>query len=428
MKKGFRAGRDMAAILENIEVMTGQRGNGRDRVVTYGDLAELELAKLFVGTGGKALLKPRGYTEVGPAPAFPSPPKNFTANGGISAVLLEWEMPNYRGHSLTEIYRSTEDNLANAVIVASSAAAVYGDPVDPGWTGYYWIRFVNSAGVPGPFNDTAGTLAETQPDIDGMVELINAEINRSPLIDQLMDTLEITSKDIANTRQSVKEVEQKVTQKLADARKGWVDTRQHVVKVQQHVTRASEDVGKLSQKIDSLDKEGGEAFQAMWSTKANASGIAAGIGLVAGKDADGKPISQVAVAANQFFVFDPNNPTDSRRYTLPFSVSSGKVIITDAVIRDAFIKFLKAQTIIADEVKAGISISTPTLNSAVINNGKFRVDAAGNVKIGELITISNTGRITIRQGDRNIGLVITNKRIEVYNENEAPMLFLGDLD
>lgn len=368
MTKGFRAGRDAAAISENIEVLTGQRGDGRNRAVTYADLADLDLAKLRSGAGGKLQLKPSPNDNTGPAPSFPTQPRNFKANGGFSAVLLEWDMPNYRGHSITEVYRSTEDNLANAVMVASSAAAVYGDPVDPGWQGFYWIRFVNSAGVEGPFNASKGTPAKTAVDIDELIDLINKEINDSPLI------------------------------------------------------------GELASSVSDLDKNGGQAFQKMWSTKVNASGITAGIGIVAGKDASGKPISQVAISASQFFVFDPNNPTDTGTYAIPFSVVGGKVVITEAVIREATIKILNAQKIVADEVKAGISISTPTLNSATINNGKFTVDAAGNLKIGDLFSVSNTGRITIRQGAGSIGLVITNERIEVYDEKGALMVRLGKLD
>ncbi|MGT3279319.1 phage tail tip fiber protein [Yersinia enterocolitica] len=368
MTKGFRAGRDAAAISENIEVLTGQRGDGRNRAVTYAELADLDLAKLRAGAGGKLQLKPSPNDNTGPAPAFPTQPRNFKANGGFGAVLLEWDMPNYRGHSLTEIYRSTEDNLANAVMVASSAAAVYGDPVDPGWQGYYWIRFINSAGVAGPYNASEGTPAKTAADIDEIIDLINQEINNSPLI------------------------------------------------------------GELASGIEDLDQNGGQAFQKMWSTKVSASGITAGIGIVAGRDADGNPISQVAISASQMFVFDPNNPTDTGTYAIPFSVVDGKVVITEAVIREATIKILNAQTIIADEVKAGISISTPTLNSATINNGKFTVDAAGNLKIGDLFSVSNTGRITIRQGTGSVGLVITNERIEVYDENGALMVRLGKLN
>ncbi len=374
MTKGYRAGRDAAALTENIEILTGQRGDGSGQAVTREELAQLKLATLRASAGGKLQLKPHRYTEPGPVPAFPIQPQHFSAQGGFSVVLLLWEMPAYRGHAHTEIYRNTEDNLANAVLVGTTAAAVYSDPVDPGWKGYYWVRFVNAAGIPGPFNGTAGAAAATQPHVDEMIDLIHAEIHQSPLIGQITDAM-----------------------------------------------------GSLGDKVDHLNQRGGEAFQAMWRTKAHASGITAGIGLVAGKDTYGRPISQVAIAADRLFVFDPNKPGDTGRYAIPFSMSGGKVVIADAVIRDAIIKFLKAETIVADEVKAGISLSTPILNSAIINNGHFSVDAAGNVKIGDLITLSSTGRITFRLGSRNIGLVITHERIDIYDENGVLMARFGKL-
>ena len=420
MTKGYRAGRDAAALTENIEILTGQRGDGSGQAVTREELAQLKLATLRASAGGKLQLKPHRYTEPGPVPAFPIQPQHFSAQGGFSVVLLLWEMPAYRGHAHTEIYRNTEDNLANAVLVGTTAAAVYSDPVDPGWKGYYWVRFVNAAGIPGPYNGTAGTAAETQSNVDEMIDLIHAEIHQSPLIGQLTSTLEATGQEMADTHRGV-------TRGLAETNKGLIKTHQSITKVQQHVGQIADVMGSLGDKVDHLNQRGGEAFQAMWSTKAHASGITAGIGLVAGKDAYGRRISQVAIAADRLFVFDPNKPGDTGRYAIPFSMSGGKVVIADAVIRDAIIKFLKAETIVADEVKAGISLSTPILNSAIINNGHFSVDAAGNVKIGDLITISSTGRITFRLGSRNIGLVITHERIDIYDENGVLMARFGKL-
>ncbi|EPS8048046.1 phage tail tip fiber protein, partial [Escherichia coli] len=74
---------------------------------------------------------------------------------------------------------------------------------------------------------------------------------------------------------------------------------------------------EVDKRITKLDKEGGEAFLAMWSKKAGVDGITAGIGIVAGKDSEGRPVSQVAISASQLFVFDPNNP-DNTAY--PFAV------------------------------------------------------------------------------------------------------------
>ncbi|EDT3088901.1 DUF1983 domain-containing protein, partial [Salmonella enterica subsp. enterica serovar Newport] len=164
---------------------------------------------------------------------------------------------------------------------------------------------------------------------------------------------------------------------------------------------------------------------AMWAQKASADGITTGIGIVAGKDAAGNPISQVAVASSQFFVFDPNNPGNT---AYPFAVSGGKVVIQKAVIYDAVVQTLAAQRIVADEVKAGISITTPLLRSATISNGNFQVDSVGNLRIGSLLSISSDGQITIRNSYINVGLVIRNNRIDVYDDYGRIVVRIGKLN
>ena len=100
-------------------------------------------------------------------------------------------------------------------------------------------------------------------------------------------------------------------------------------------------VQEHSQAIVSL--EGGA--QAMWTTKAQAGDITAGIGLIADQ-ATGK--SQVMVNASQFFVFD-----NAVGKTAIFAIDQGQVIIRDAVIRKATIDILNTETITATNVKSG---------------------------------------------------------------------------
>lgn len=376
-KKPWRAGKDLAAVVENMEIGTGQRGDGKDAFVTQRQLAELKLARMRVGGGSKVNLSPGTSLEaVLPPPAFPTQPKNFKATGAFGSVLLEWDMPVYWGHSLAEVWRGTEDNLSDAVLVGTTPGQVYSDPVDPGWKGFYWIRFVNSAGVSGPYNSPDGTPAETQMDVQAVIDQIHDEAAKSPIVEEL-------KKEISDSAKAVNE----------------------------HIEKISED--------------GGKAFQAMWAQKASAAGITAGIGIVAGKDAAGNPISQVAIASSQFFVFDPNNPGNT---AYPFAMSGGKVVIQKAVIYDAVVQTLAAQRIVADEVKAGISITTPLLRSATISNGNFQVDSVGNLRIGSLLSISSDGQITIRNSYINVGLVIRNNRIDVYDDYGRLVVRIGKLN
>lgn len=81
-----------------------------------------------------------------------------------------------------------------------------------------------------------------------------------------------------------------------------------------------------------VDLENGA--QAMWSVKAQAGDITAGIGIIADQ-ATGK--SQVMVNASQFFVFD-----NAVGKTAIFAIDQGQVIIRDAVIRKATIDIVNA--------------------------------------------------------------------------------------
>ncbi|EFG3556267.1 DUF1983 domain-containing protein, partial [Escherichia coli] len=166
------------------------------------------------------------------------------------------------------------------------------------------------------------------------------------------------------------------------------------------------------------------AFLAMWSKKAGVDGITAGIGIVAGKDSEGRPVSQVAISASQLFVFDPNNP-DNTAY--PFAVSGGKVVIPKAMIYDAVIETLVSRKVVADEVKAGVSITSPVIWSAVIQNGNFQVDSQGNLNIGGLFSVTSQGQLTIRYSNQNVGLVIRNDKIEVYDQNGRLAVRIGRL-
>lgn len=120
-KGKFRSGTDLPTVAENIQTLTGQRGDGLDRAVTVRDLARLGFSTKKAGNGGVSLIP--GWTpppDWGGAGAnkptqFPTKPTGFTAYGAFSFIALVWDMPKYGGHSLTEVYRNSEDNLADAV-------------------------------------------------------------------------------------------------------------------------------------------------------------------------------------------------------------------------------------------------------------------------------------------------------------------------
>ncbi|EIF5113671.1 hypothetical protein LEZ70_005366, partial [Escherichia coli] len=212
-RKPWRAGKDLSTVVENMEIGTGQRGDGRHAFVTREELVGLKLARRRTSGGASYALNPGIEIDSTLMTVdFPTKPLNFKATGGFGSVLLEWDMPNYRGHSLTEIWRGTEDDLADAVLVATTPGQVYGDPVDPGWSGFYWIRFVNAAGVKGPWNGEKGTQAQTQIGVKAIIDQIRDEAAKSPVVSELR-------KEIKNAQgQAVKDAAIKTTEVVGTLR------------------------------------------------------------------------------------------------------------------------------------------------------------------------------------------------------------------
>lgn len=349
----FRADKTLDALYENMEVLTGQRGEGA-AVVMVTDSSGNRVPFYPDGSGGTTDGSGSDSGSGGDGeltPAYPPTPTGLVVNGGFSVVELDWDAPVYYGHSLTQIWRCPEDNLSEAVQVGSTAANIYSDPIDPVYEGYYWIRFVNSDGVTGPYDASEGTYVKTQESTDDIINVINDTINDSPLIAQLQAGLD-----------------------------------------------------GVQEQINTIDSEGTQAFQNMWSVKASADGITAGIGLVAGVDDEGEPISQVAVAATQFFVFDPNNPNPDGTMEALFYVDADYgVCMQKAVIEQATIQVLNAQTIVADEVTAGIEIDSPDIKGGQIEIGNgFSVDGSGNMTANNATLNDVTlNRVTANEGQFN---------------------------
>lgn len=76
-KSPFRAGRSLDALYENVEILTGQRGNSRYRAVTEKDVAAIKgmINKVIVGSGSNG-----GDSVV----ERPHAPNNVEAFGGFS--------------------------------------------------------------------------------------------------------------------------------------------------------------------------------------------------------------------------------------------------------------------------------------------------------------------------------------------------------
>ena len=212
-KPAFRAGRDAAALSENIELLTGQRGDGLDKAVTYRVLAAIGLANLKkASSSGK-------YTLTLPDQADsekidrPVAPTGVIANGAFQSVLIEWDKPAYSGHAYAEIWRANEDNLSSAVMVGTSAANLFSDQIGKGSHVWYWIRFVNRSNTTGPYNSASGTPAVTSSDVQDILDELQGKIEYSHLTAWLRQDIETQSQTAAELVSTIADLDREMRDK-----------------------------------------------------------------------------------------------------------------------------------------------------------------------------------------------------------------------
>ena len=187
----FTSGRDLNSVSENVELLTGQRGNQLDKAVTYRDLESLGVATLSrIGSNYKATANPT-LIATSSAVDFPAKPLNVAANGAFNTILIDWDEPNYRGHSYAEVWRAETDNLSVAVKIGTSSANMYSDPIGGSAKVYYWVRFVNQKKDEGPYNSSAGTYAETAENIQNILAALQGQIEESHLAQSLLSNIEL---------------------------------------------------------------------------------------------------------------------------------------------------------------------------------------------------------------------------------------------
>lgn len=264
-KPAYRAGRDQAATAENVELLTGQRGDRLDKAVTFRELAALGLSTLRPGAGGVHVpgknpdLFPPGQME------FPHAPVNVIANGAFHTVLVEWDPPQYRGHAHAEIWRAESDNQAEATLVGTSSANLFSDAIGKGAAFYYWVRFVNGKDDKGPFQGMQGVEAETSRDVQDILDELQGKIEESHLAQTLLGPIEQVPQlqlDTAILKPKVAAIEDKIPsieQELAG-----LDERQKVAQellddAQQQLGMSSIEIGLVQDRLNAkLDKYKGD--------------------------------------------------------------------------------------------------------------------------------------------------------------------------
>lgn len=171
-KPTFRASNTQQGLTENMQILTGQKGDRLDKALTLREAALLGLVNLRRNGSGQIVPEiPPGNSgdQNWSGVQQPVAPAGVTADGAFHTITLTWDAPAYKGHSYAEILRSEVDNPASAVAIGTTLANVYSDPVGKGFAAFYWVRFINKNGMVGPLHSTSGLYAITSPRIEELI-------------------------------------------------------------------------------------------------------------------------------------------------------------------------------------------------------------------------------------------------------------------
>jgi hypothetical protein len=153
----------LESIQEALEVRLGRRGDSLDRAITLRELIDSGLATQLAQSPYNPNTGATGFGPIGERPGdvtVPPAPTVLTASGLFTDALLSWNQSTntapYGNHGFTEIWRSQAEDLSSAVMVGTTNAFIYTDKgLEYDFTYYYWVRFVSTSSIPGPWSNMA---------------------------------------------------------------------------------------------------------------------------------------------------------------------------------------------------------------------------------------------------------------------------------
>lgn len=123
----------------------------------------------------------------------PTAPTGVQVTGGFGFFLIEWDMPEYCGHSHTEVYGIKDSaTLDNPPLLGSSPGMMFSMVVKEMNTRYcFWVKHVNLLGEKSAYNATEGQCAVTALDPGYLIELLTGKITESQLYQDLGEKIEL---------------------------------------------------------------------------------------------------------------------------------------------------------------------------------------------------------------------------------------------
>ena len=187
------------SIKEALEVRLGQRGDPLDRAVTLRELSDSGIIKVRNKGNLASDILPPGDDDPGGNLDIPPAPTGLSASGVFTAVILDWNEAPYNNHAYTEIWRSQANALGGAVRIATTVGNVYTDEVGYATTYYYWIRFVSTSNVIGPFNGTEGKEATTAANVSAVMTTLSEQLSSKPGFTTLQNDITVNVGGVSST-------------------------------------------------------------------------------------------------------------------------------------------------------------------------------------------------------------------------------------
>lgn len=382
--RGFdpEAKRFATIVNDSIAQIKGEKGDPLDAAVTFRDLIDTGIAKrnIRINADGKITGTNSNQIVIGAEEVLdtPPPPTGVSADGAFQNIIIEWDTPTFFGFSHAEIWASSTNSFASRVFVGQTTAAVFSHAVGTGQTRYYWIRFVNTQDIPGPFNSTSGTagttaLIDTQEIADGL-------ITAAKLVDGAVTETKIAADAVTNAKIAVNAIQGDVIAASAITETKISTDAISSVKIQANAIIA----GKIA---TNAIVAGNIQSNAITADKIQANAVVAD--KIAANSVTAAKMVAGTITAASGIIGD-------------LAISSAKIIdgailrakIADAAIDDAKIANLSATKITSDQIDTA------------------RIDVTGLITAGGLIVgsdLSTNGGTTIHGGNIITNTIAANK-------------------
>lgn len=366
------------------------RDNKLYRHIPDSQTAEIALENLPNGQY-RAEIRGRNARGVLSAPIEKGWSVDYTISGvrttaKMNAVQLDWYLPDTVMKNVSsEIWLARENNRAAASKLATIAYpqttyTLLGVSLTE--TLYFWVRIIDSAGNTGEFSDVA--IGRADPDPAPILAQLNGKISKSELTKELFEL-------VSESKEFSEEDKKKITAQI----KKEVQSLDFNGSTVQEVKKIARDFEGNVKSLYTLKT------QAFGNNRRAISGIAVGAD---SKTAEG----HILMMADKVMFVDPNS--NQIVPALLVEVKDGRAVmgLNGDLISDG--------TIHGRHIVAGAKIVSPRIEggSMSIGDGRF--------------TVSNDGEVQISSGKANVGMKISNDRIDVYDEQGVLRVRLGKLN